>query len=450
VGNERRASFMGRVLWLLISVSVFVVSCATAPILKHEGSMRCMPCHQAIYETWKETLHNKSQQVLSHSNITTVTEWEGTLRLKSGDIPEVTILLSEMPQNTFRATLVDAKDPSREATYTVVRTYGGWGWSQRYQVKIGANHYILPIQWNQAAARWVPYNLHDWYSQDGNLRQPPVENSFEWSCAGCHNTGLQMKKIDGDYFQTYTELNIGCEKCHGLGSEHADSPQVAGKIINPRKLPYERALEVCGQCHSRGVSVPGGIFQFPWNERENRPYQIGEPLTAYFRFIPGLWNDGGAHSKSHHQQWLDFVKSGHFRAKVLCYDCHNPHGGPGRHQMIKADFSNVLCLSCHGKNKKFENIGAIRKHTRHNYAPESEGTSRCSLCHMVKTASSAEAGDIHSHDFRIIRPLVSFDSFMKDPRDVIPNSCNGCHKAWAKDEAGYQEGVKAYEALFGK
>ena len=40
--------------------------------------------------------------------------------------------------------------------------------------------------------------------------------------------------------------------------------------------------------------------------------------------------------------------------------------------------------------------------------------------------------------------------FKKGPKDVAPNSCNGCHKDWAKDEAGYSAGVGAYESMFGK
>lgn len=68
---------------------------------------------------------------------------------------------------------------------------------------------------------------------------------------------------------------------------------------------------------------------------------------------------------------------------------------------------------------------------------------------MVKTASSAEAGDIHSHDFKIIRPRTSLEMYEKDPKNVLPNSCNGCHNEWSKDEAGYKSGVKAYESLFG-
>ncbi len=412
------------------------------------GSKKCIVCHSAIYETWKDTLHNKSQQILSRTNDALVVDWRGMLKLKTGNLPEVFIKLEDGPGNVHQAILMDGNDLSKEVSYDVVRAFGGWGWKQRYQVKIGNNHYILPFQWNQATSRWVPYSLQDWYKEDGTLKTPAVEKSFEMSCAGCHNTGLELKKVEKGYESRYVELNIGCEKCHGPGSEHIKSPKVKGKIIHPRKLQYERSLEVCGQCHSRGVSVPNGTFEFPWNDKDNKPYKVGEPLSNYYQFKPGNWGDQQAHSKAQHQQWLDFKKSGHFAARVLCFDCHNPHGGPSRSQLVKADYNNTLCLSCHGKSQKFSSPWAIRVHTKHNYAPETRGTSRCSSCHMVKTASSAEAGDIHSHDFRIIRPSVSLEMFEKDPKNVVPNSCNGCHTEWSKDEAGYKAGAKAFDTLF--
>src|SRR3990170_3688513 len=137
------------------------------------------------------------------------------LTLEAGKIPGVMVKRDEERQNVHLNTLVEGKEPFKEVTYTVVRTYGGWGWKQRYLVKIGNHHYILPFQWNQATSRWVPYNLQNWYHEDGSLKTPPVEKSFEMSCAGCHNTGLVLKKVGGGFESKYVELNIGCEKCHG-------------------------------------------------------------------------------------------------------------------------------------------------------------------------------------------------------------------------------------------
>ncbi len=432
---------------------VFFPSLVSGQEAGYVGSQKCLACHKETFESWRGTLHNKSQQILGPTNDTVVVNWHGTVKLQSGKIPTVSVKLTRGPRGTYQATLVDAKDPSKEQAYTIARTYGGWGWKQRYHVKIGSNYYILPIQWNQATSRWVPYNLQNWYNEDGALKQPAVGQSFEMSCAGCHNTGLQFKKADSGFESTYVELNTGCERCHGPGARHVKSPKTKGSIINPRRLPYERALEVCGQCHARGVSVPTGTFGFPWNDKENKPYKLGEPLSDYYQFKPGLFPDikvALAHSKSHHQQWHDMLKSGHFKAKVACFDCHDAHGGAGRFQLAKTDFNNALCLSCHGTDKRFTSPGPIMEHTKHNYAPETTGTSRCSSCHMVKTASSAEAGDIHSHDFKIVKPIESLAMFKTDPKNVIPNSCNGCHKEWAKDEPGYTAGAAAYESLFGK
>ncbi len=133
---------------------------------QYAGSAACGGCHKAIHEKWKDTLHNKSQQEITATNDPVVVNWSGTVKLKAAKIPEVSIELNETPDGVHRVALIDAKDASKKATYTVVRTYGGWGWKQRYQVKIGDSHYILPIQWNQATSRWVPYNLHNAYPVD--------------------------------------------------------------------------------------------------------------------------------------------------------------------------------------------------------------------------------------------------------------------------------------------
>lgn len=434
----------------LILLLAFAFGASSAPAPEYVGSPACALCHADIHGKWKDTLHNKSQQEISVFNDPVVVHWSGVVKLKAGKIPEATIELHETPDGVHRATLIDAKDPAKRVTYPVTRTYGGWGWKQRYQVKLGESHYILPLQWNQATSRWVPYNLQNWYGEDGSLRVPPLNRSFEAQCAGCHNTGLRLEKTTaGEFRSTYTELNIGCEKCHGPGSEHVRGGGAKALIVNPRNLPFERSVEVCGQCHSRGVSQPNGVHDFPWDDANNTPYVLGQPLRQYYSDKGGRWGDPEAHSRQHHQQGLDYLKSKHFAGQVRCFDCHDPHGGPGRFQLVKADFNNTLCLSCHAKDKRFASNEAIRKHTRHNYAPETRGTSRCSSCHMVKTAASAEAGDIHSHDFKVIRPSVSLDMFSKDPKAVIANSCNGCHTEWGKDRTGYEAGVAAFRAKFG-
>ncbi len=120
-----------RLEWILVFSTLIFTSTFVMAQSKYIGSEKCASCHKAIYETWKDTLHNKSQQVLSPENDTVVVDWKGTIKLKAGKIPEVSVKLNELPNQVHQVTLLDAKDPSKEVTYTVVRTYGGWGWTHR-------------------------------------------------------------------------------------------------------------------------------------------------------------------------------------------------------------------------------------------------------------------------------------------------------------------------------
>lgn len=116
--------------WILILSILFFAPTLTMAEGKYVGSSKCQICHKPIYEKWKDTIHNKSQQILSRTNDTVVVNWKGMIKLKSGNIPEVIIKLERGPGDTYQAILVDAKDPSKEVTYTVARTHGGWGWKQ--------------------------------------------------------------------------------------------------------------------------------------------------------------------------------------------------------------------------------------------------------------------------------------------------------------------------------
>src|ERR1700692_4992287 len=55
-----------------------------------------------------------------------------------------------------------------------------------------------------------------------------------------------------------TEWNVGCEKCHGPGSRHIQRPSRAN-IVNPARLNYVQANNVCIQCHAQGQPLKSPI-----------------------------------------------------------------------------------------------------------------------------------------------------------------------------------------------
>ncbi|GBD89133.1 doubled CXXCH motif [bacterium BMS3Abin03] len=387
-----------------------------------------------------------------------------------------------------------------EVTHKVYLTYGGSGyWKQRYAVKINtsegesADYYISPIQYNEKTHEYVLYHADAWYDSNDDpiytnastlADASQNSRSLAKGCSGCHVTGLEIAGQDanGEWIfsgagvldeSQYTDLNnfydingdgtldqinVGCEKCHGPGEDHAvNFPGDKSKIINPATdLSVWQANNLCGMCHSRGHSKPNGTFGFPFNDDNLTSWSVGDIVTDYYDYAAGYWGDG-KNSKSHHQQFLDFYRSGkpNFQYhNVACYECHDPHG-TAEHQIVTEveeedstgnpitivteNDNNTLCLSCHATHGDFTDIPVewvadyqnhisdiapiVSAHTNHPYDPDgTTSASRCSKCHNPKVAKSAINYDIHSHTFEAIAPE-------KTKIFQMPSSCAvSCHR----------------------
>jgi doubled CXXCH motif protein len=370
----------------------------------------------------------------------------------------------------------DSTDPER--TYTVEMTYGGGVHKQRYLYRAG--DYLFPfLQYNtdgkddhadRTRKPWRDYHA-DWLFNEGTkkLTNPPTAKSFELECASCHYTGYRLSvtagggyvadavddpngeaDIDGD--GTPNELNVGCEVCHGPGSVHASSrgAKKAATIVHPGKLASERATVVCNQCHSR----PQGYLKNDQPvSRDNRMLTPGTSRNDYLvnyttredAAQADFWADG-VHSKGHHQQGTDFVRSKHYLngTRILsCYNCHEVHGKTEvRHQLkLEArDANNSLCASCHKDVK-------IAAHTQQKVGAEHGGEIRCVNCHMTMTMQSGAGygkglvakngqnywmNDITSHLFTVPRKDNKGVKGV-EPGKAMPipytNACGSCHDA---------------------
>lgn len=307
----------------------------------------------------------------------------------------------------------DPSDPPR--VYPIEMTYGGGVFKQRYLVRVGANLFPF-VQFNQKGDEgfadrtrkpWRDYHA-DWFynEQTKKLTDPPQAKSFDKDCASCHYNGYSLTKtaagdyvarsandfkgeidIDGD--GKPNEINLGCETCHGPGSAHDKAKEIdmPSTIVTPGKLAAERASMICGQCHSR----PQGHLKN--DQPVNAAFKMMLPGTARNVFLSDyttredaaakdFWADG-LHSKSHHQQYTDFIKSSKYRngnQLVACSDCHDTHDAKFPHQ-LKTDASKPeSCTSCH------KDSGDMKQHvadkTKCTVAAEKI---TCSDCHNTKT-----------------------------------------------------------------
>ncbi len=135
-------------------------------------------------------------------------------------------------------------------------------------------------------------------------------------CDGCHsvNYNIQTKSV--------TEWNVGCEKCHGPGEEHAHRPSRAN-IVNPARLDTVQATDVCIQCHSQGQPlknpIEGKYYDWPVG------FEVGKNLRDYWKFEDHKlgeqsfthFADGTAHKNR--MQGNDFVQSAMYTHGISCY-----------------------------------------------------------------------------------------------------------------------------------
>lgn len=311
----------------------------------------------------------------------------------------------------------NAKDPSDPArTYPVEWTYGGGLYKQRYLYRVGNNRYPF-VQRNyegndsyasRTRKEWRDYH-GDWLYDEktSKLKNPPTKKSFDKNCASCHYNGYTVaKNAKGDYIAGSVndkhgeldidgdgkpnELNLGCEVCHGPGSVHAKSEDYVD-IVSPNKLAAERAVVICTQCHTRPKGNLGN------DEPVNKDHKMLTPgisrntyLTEYTvrpDAAPGSYWPDGVHSKSHHQQATDFLKSSKYRngnQLVNCADCHNTHGeAKFAHQLTKDPKTAEACTSCHKDTTDMKKH--VVKTTKCTVAPNKIN---CISCHNTKTMQS--------------------------------------------------------------
>ena len=235
---------------------------------------------------------------------------------------------------------------------------------------------------------------------------------YNWNsrCAECHSTNLS-KRFDpnsGTYATTWSEINVGCEACHGPGGRHLaladagrlqDAPD-AGLAVDlrdagawrfvpnatiARRSPAasgRQQVETCAPCHARRTSLG--------------EYRHGADLLD--THLPALLEEGLYYADGQIREEVyvhgSFVQSRMYQAGVTCSNCHEPHGlrlrAPG----------NIVCAQCHLP-------AAYDNTTHHRHAANSPGA-ECANCHMPATTyMSVDPRRDHSlriHD-RISAPL---------------------------------------------
>ena len=242
---------------------------------------------------------------------------------------------------------------------------------------------------------WYPENGGTWAMSPGHDRDyalPPRTIAYE--CMFCHNAYPQVPAEHDEpgseplYSGTLPE-GIDCQRCHGPGGDHIRAAQaklpsvddIRKAIVNPARLPIDRQMEVCMQCHleTTSLQLPHSIVRYG---RAPFSYRPGEPLgnfTIFFDHAPGSKYEDDfeiAHSAYRLRKSQCFLRSG----KLTCTTCHNPHDIP-RGEQAELHY-NAVCRECHAS--LLREAGPDQPDSGNRPAVQHTTRSDCVGCHMPK------------------------------------------------------------------
>ena len=365
---------------------------AAASSAHYVGSKACEKCHAQLYESWRKTpMANVVRDPREFPNA----------------------IIPDLSTNTV----------SRFTKDQVALVYGSV-WKQRYFTKRGDDYFPEPAQWDVTNRVWRPYfvaNGTDWWAPlypPDNMQRPTGP-----TCDGCHSVGynIQTKQV--------AEWNVGCERCHGPGSEHVAHPSRTN-TVNPARMDYVRANDTCIQCHPQGRPltnpIEGKYYDWPVG------YHVGLHLRDFWQLEEHSlgqltfthFPDGTAHKNR--MQGNDYIQSVMYKHGITCFSCHDVHGTENYAQLRKS--ADKLCLDCHGPlSLNGPRTATLQEHTHHK---DGSPGSQCVACHMPKIETTIADVRVHAHTFAFIYPAAT-------EKYKIPNPCTSCHSdkstAWAAD-----------------
>ena len=390
------------------------------------GSVACKECHNPEYDTWEGSHHDMAMAV---ANETTVL----------GDFNDAEFTIHGITSRFYKKDgrfLVHTNGPGGVmGEHEITHTFG-WFPLQQYLIPFpGGRMQVLPIAWDSRQNQWYkvppegPTDPGDW------LYWTNAAQNWNGMCAQCHSTNLK-KNYDHEtdsYNTTWSDINVGCEACHGAGSRHVEWAQMSEMarpetqnfdlVLKTSDIESRELVELCAPCHSRRGATADDL------------HANTDMLDTY---LPSLLTEGlyFADGQIEDEVYVygSFIQSKMYRHDVRCSDCHEVHSI----KLVKE--GNDLCLQCHRAaqydtsehhfHKQIDETGEPIKSAEGEVLFEVGTGALCVQCHMPgRTYMGVDYRP--DHGFRIPDPALA---------EIIgaPDSCLRCHvdesSQWSQDK----------------
>ncbi|WP_373417266.1 multiheme c-type cytochrome [Vibrio sp. D449a] len=409
---------------LLLSLSSYV----SAQPANYVGSEACIDCHADQVEAWQGSHHDMAMKHADQESVL-------------GDFDDVSVDHKGKQNRFFRKGAeywVHIEGPDGQFhDYKISYTFA-FEPLQQYMVEFDDGRVqLIPFAWDsrtkeEGGQRW--FHLYPDTTNTDEFYWTNSGQNWNFMCADCHSTNLQ-KNYDAEqnrYQTTWSEINVGCEACHGPASDHIDMAnkseigdeqsigapfdaashygfdrdlsqavkewvyQEGNTTLQPKDIIHTNQVQTCAQCHSRrtqlnetGDHVKGSFF-------DKYRLSLISPELYY--------HDGQIYDEDY--VYGSFLQSAMAEKGVTCTNCHDPHTA----ELKIAE--EAVCSQCHIASEY-----TPEKHTFHQAGTKA---SQCTTCHMPET-TYMQVDPRRDHSWHVPRPDIS-------QHIDTPNVCTSCHE----------------------
>jgi len=369
---------------------------------KYLGSAACAECHRGNHDSYKLTAHSRALATLDPA----VEPPDAVFRHQaSGRTYRV-----YRQAGQFRHEEVVSDDKGKEIARVdlpIKYLIGSGNFCRSYLVEVDGFLHESPLTWYTARKEWGMSPGYDF----------PQHHSFErpisTGCLNCHAGRVETVGGSGRK-HTLHEHAIGCERCHGPGSLHAEGHRNGQikkgaedwTIVQPAKLSRPLLESICAECHLNGVAAVSVRGRLPTD------FRPGRPLTDYrvdYKFDTGSDQMTVVGHIEQLRQSACYQKSN----ELTCITCHDPHA----REKLKDPVAvfREQCLNCHAdKPCSLAEVERRKKQPADN----------CVACHMPRGDTDIPhiAFTHHRIGRHVAKAKAKTDRIPKlEPIDAVPN-----------------------------
>jgi len=368
--------------------------------VKYVGMQQCRSCHADIYNTFIETGMGKSFDL-------------ATKQKSSADFSKHHVVYDKFKNlyyhpfwknnNMFILEYrMNGKDTIYKRIEKVDYIIGSGQHTNSHLMNINGYLYQMPLTWYAQEKKW---DLPPGFENGNNSR---FSRTIEFECMSCHNGFPSVTDFTANKF-TSIPNGIDCERCHGPGEAHLKE-KLAGNlvdtaheidytIVNPKKLPWERQIDLCQRCHLQGNAIlkEGKTF---------KDFKPGMVLSDFWEvYMPKYKGQNDEFIMASHAQRLQLCKcftesnkqnktaGKNFQTlNLTCITCHNPHVSVKK---TGTQIFNNACIKCHSNTNQ-----TLCSETEKNRMVNNND---CSNCHMPRSGT-IDIPHVTVHDHWIKKP----------------------------------------------